>query len=580
MSSKFGACENPWKWRFTWEAQSHIPSLKLLLFNYDINPSNHCKNLQVSIEQSLLIASWFEGEDKVSLRVPIPRVLIDAESPVQYRALYDHIEVKLVLLLPVDHPILANLGSVLSLSEDECYGENEDDLTPLLMDSDVKSLSCASEVQFYCRSCSTQLTRSLRTFAEMPSSNWREVADNWFGACCCSFGGVGEKLVNRYANSYAPLMGMCLLSSTFVVLCQDDLVGCQFPCSNTSQTYGLEVNFNGNNCSTEAALDNGSNYGEASCSGNEKNGSLNFNRDFQCSDPVEDNLVVNLEHQVSEIRIGSETLLKAFPASESSEGVVSVPHCCLERTRHVVTHKIEDCSLEAAGASLEEQKPITDSKLLTNRKSFLNGFLGDVFMARPPYLSNDVQWIEFLCPKCSCFLGAYPSNNGRAPLDGGVRLFKCYISTCLSLGGSNDLFRKYTVERMFSNQLLRNAKEELSFRTVVRDLQTKSAMLQIVLLNPISWHYSDYCLGIDNTLEPVGKVDLLPAIKLLFLDCCNNTESQMRMVEEWITKNQVDEVYMFSHLVKELIKCLHSSKDVFPSSCTVLEGLFLSSMRR
>ncbi|KAL1074155.1 hypothetical protein V6Z11_D11G270200 [Gossypium hirsutum] len=34
-----------------------------------------------------------------------------------------------------------------------------------------------------------------RNFVEMPSSDWREVADNWFGGCCCSFGGISEKLV-------------------------------------------------------------------------------------------------------------------------------------------------------------------------------------------------------------------------------------------------------------------------------------------------------------------------------------------------------------------------------------------------
>lgn len=47
----------------------------------------------------------------------MPRVLLDDESPVSFKALDDHIEVKLVLLLPVDHSIVLNYDSILNLSE-------------------------------------------------------------------------------------------------------------------------------------------------------------------------------------------------------------------------------------------------------------------------------------------------------------------------------------------------------------------------------------------------------------------------------------------------------------------------------
>lgn len=169
MSSELGDAGNPRKWRFTWEAQSQIPTFKLLLFNPDSNtkPSTQCHDLKVNLllQESLLTLTWFEAGAEVSLRVPIPRVLVDPESPLQCRALDDHIEVKLVLLLPVDHPILTSLDSVLNLSDDESRRRESpcpDYSRPLSMESDVESLSSAGEVQFYCRSCSTQLTRSLR----------------------------------------------------------------------------------------------------------------------------------------------------------------------------------------------------------------------------------------------------------------------------------------------------------------------------------------------------------------------------------------------------------------------------------
>lgn len=130
--------QNPTQWRFTWEAQSHAPTLKLFLFDSTTKPSIHCNNLEVhfNLSQSHLLVSWIDAwADKVSLWVPVPRVLIDGESPLSFRALDDHIEVKLVLLLPVDHPIVSRFDSMLNLSDD---GENDvvfDAKKPLNMDS-------------------------------------------------------------------------------------------------------------------------------------------------------------------------------------------------------------------------------------------------------------------------------------------------------------------------------------------------------------------------------------------------------------------------------------------------------------
>ncbi|XP_058227839.1 uncharacterized protein LOC131336142 isoform X2 [Rhododendron vialii] len=543
MSSELGDAGNPRKWRFTWEAQSQIPTFKLLLFNPDTNtkPSTQCHDLKVNLllQQSLLTLTWFEAGAEVSLRVPIPRVLVDPESPLQCRALDDHIEVKLVLLLPVDHPILTSLDSVLNLSDDESRrreSPSPDYSRPLSMESDVESLSSAGEVQFYCRSCSTQLTRSLRLFSEMPSTNWREVADNWFGACCCSFGGVSEKLVINYATSYGSPPGVCLLSTTFVLLCKDDLVDCKFLLSHRNEQHESETVVTAYKC-LKGMLDNGSNQERvAGCDNYHKDSMLRFDENLSCSD--------------------------------RDEG-------------HKLTNEIGDCcSSQVSGSLPKEHKTATYVELLENQKSFVNGFLGDVFMARSSNLSKDVQWFEVLCPQCSSLLGAYPSGNDHVPLDGGVRFFKCYISTCLPVGGSNDLFRKYSLERMFTNQLLENAQDELSFRTVVRDLQTRSAMLQIIVLNPSSWCCSGYCLGTEKTTEPVAQVALFPSVKVLFSDCCSSNKSEFRMIEEWVTKNEVDEVFMLAHQIKELIKCLELAKDRYPLSYASIQGLMLSSMAR
>ncbi|XP_059438452.1 uncharacterized protein LOC132171209 isoform X2 [Corylus avellana] len=519
--------ENPRKWRFTWEAQSHVPNLRLFIFDSYTMPSVQCQNLKVHLNpsQSLVLVSWFE-ELEVSLRVPTPRVLVDPESPVSFRAFDDHIEVKLVLLLPVDHPIVSSFDSVLNLSEGR---ENVvfDALKPLEMDSDLKSLSSSGGVHFYCRSCSFKLTKSpLRHFVEMPSVDWREVADNWFGTCCCSFGGISEKLVTGYAKSYTCAEGICQLSSTTVTLCKDDLVEWKSHDQVECQRSDSGTDINGDNGFGEAGLDSRSQCGGL----------------ITCDDPK----------------------------SDLPKNVASAPGCCDHEESHVLNHVDEDHTHHVS--ETKETK--------ANQKCLLNGFLGNVFMVRSFNRSVDVEWIEYVCPQCSSLLGAYPYGNGYAPVDSGVRLFKCYISTCTPVGGSGDLFRGYTLERMFTNQLLESAKDESSYRTVVKDVKTKSPLLQIVLLNPNSWSCAGYCVDAEGDTGPVSSMYLHPVIKVLFSDCSNSTESQSRMIEEWETKNLADEVFMLNCQIKELIKSLVSRKDLVPASYSCLQGLSLSSMRR
>lgn len=130
------AIENPRKWRYTYESNSHIPILRLYLFNSKINPSIQCSDLKVTIlfDKSLLEVTWIENNQLRSVWVPIPKVLIDVDAPVSLRALDDHIEVKFVLVLPVDHPIVSNFDF-------EAGGESvleEDEAQPLQLDSGIQ----------------------------------------------------------------------------------------------------------------------------------------------------------------------------------------------------------------------------------------------------------------------------------------------------------------------------------------------------------------------------------------------------------------------------------------------------------
>lgn len=81
------------------------------------------------------------------------------------------------------------------------------------------------------------------------------------------------------------------------------------------------------------------------------------------------------------------------------------------------------------------------------------------------------------------------------------------------------------MERMFSRQLLEAAQDELTFRTVVRDIHTKRALSQIVLLNPNAWCYSGYCV---HNMEPVAKINMYPVVKLSFSANINDTKLEPR----------------------------------------------------
>lgn len=246
----------------------------------------------------------------------------------------------------------------------------------------------------------------------MPSVDWREVADNWFGACCCSFGGISEKLVVKFANSYTCRKGRCLLNSTTIILSKDDLVGCNFPELEGYESYKAEQDSDGRVGFGGLSLNLGSNHA------NSEKSRLTTNKDQQ--------LVPKYDHEGTDNESDGNHLSHLHLQSDISENVELAQGCC---THHVSQIPSDD------------QKPNESLKILENQKCFLNGLLGNIFMLRASNLSHDVEWIEFSCPQCSSLLGAYPTSNGRAPLDGGVRIFKYCVSTSLPVAGSQDLLR-------------------------------------------------------------------------------------------------------------------------------------------
>lgn len=257
-----------------------------------------------------------------------------------------------------------------------------------------------------------------RLFEEMPSVNWREVADNWFGNCCCSFGGISEKLVTGYAKSYTSTPGVCLLNTTSVVICKDDLLGCKIPESELDSDNSCLFRGNGNICERTASVN-----GQAK----EMHG---FERQLSSTCLSDDNLESAVEHEI----LIMDSISHKSQKCEDREN-----RALLSQAVH--GHDDVQCCILGASESSAMDQETKVVELLKNQKSFLNGYLGDVFMTRSSNISKDVHWVELLCPQCSCLIGAYPCDNDNVPFDSGVHLFKCYISSCLDVGISRNVFR-------------------------------------------------------------------------------------------------------------------------------------------
>lgn len=255
----------------------------------------------------------------------------------------------------------------------------------------------------------------------MPSVNWQEVADNWFGACCCSFGGISEKLVTSYANSYTCVTDVCLLTHTTITLFKGDLEGFKFSDCDEGQKHQPELDCTVEDCPIESTQTSGFNQATLEGCDCQSNKMHDLNGKLSLMSLKNGNVSTDLKCEVNEGETNGNSLFGTLPASDLSD--TCSPGCC-----------VNTCEIP------KNCRP-TVPELMADQRSFLNGFLGNIFMAKSYNLSKNINWLEFLCPQCSSLLGAYPCSSGDAPIDDGVRLFKCYLSTCLPVSGSGDMFR-------------------------------------------------------------------------------------------------------------------------------------------
>ncbi|KAL2630744.1 hypothetical protein R1flu_015430 [Riccia fluitans] len=607
-------------WRFAYEALTHVHSMRLFLFNPALTLPLRCQSLRAYLQPTspfssspVVVCRWNSPEgDSHTVFVPMPFCLIDHSAPFVVQCRTDFIEVKLKLL-PFGGSFLDGLtflgfshrGIPTMRDGNRQTDAQQRDEAPFSLASDAELLASKSSVSFYCRSCCAKLThRPLSRVLELPSMEWRELADHWFGTCCCSDGAKTESLVAQFQQLMTPARGLCLVGSTVCIIHPGDLIS------------GAE--------SSQDTLSVGS-YPDGRVDASEDLPGTSVIIPEVINKPV--NTVARSSQRLV-VRDGPGTL-----ASEASEAdfcgsevtSLGTEDDVSDQSKHttdpeeslniddVVVLGGEDHSMGEVvegghncathcGERHGTRVAITVANSGAGTKPMANGFMSGSSAA-----SSSPTWIPVHCHSCSSIVGATSKE------DGGVQLFKCHVSTDESGGGPEDIFRYHTLERVFCNELLVNNEANSSYRYIIRGANTKVPLLQLVLLNHESWNCSGSCLGEvssvsddghdslrtketsrfldddddeeDNFMVSSPETELLvglgkeefppaflePVMKVMFADISNFSAQDMSGVEEWAKKHQADDIYMLESEILSLTKALHENQRLFPASCATFE---------
>lgn len=399
-------------------------------------------------------------------------LLFDHSAAPRISALHQHVEVSIQLLsLGPSH---LDAFSSLSIEDDHSdKGDGSVAATDISSTNDghlVPSLD--GDANFFCGSCRTKVsTNPIRDFVQLPCGEWREVAEHWFGTCCCSFGSRAEFLSACYEKSLKLRPGRCFIgSSTFYIDSQD------------------------------------------------------------------------------------------------------------------VTDAFLELNSVKADVDAEEQ----DSKLPS----------GNGFMVWEDERSKSIRWVPAHCTGCSSLIGACPSKEeGSGLVVRGIHLFKCQIST-LKEDAPYDAYRYPTLGKLVAMELQSRTEENSSYRFLIHSLNSKSALLQLVVLSYESLICTGSCPETTGSgaveaggecVRPVNGKDLQthksnakenhflkPSLKLMFLDCSTLTADAIRLTDMWAQEHDVETIYMLEEVVEKLKSEMIINSLFFPAACRSFQNFQVS----
>ncbi|CAM6093561.1 unnamed protein product [Calypogeia fissa] len=588
-------------WRFTYEALTRVHSLRLFLFNSMIPVPWRCASLQATLASEsesmvssspVVLCQWNSPNgDSYKLFVPIPVCLIDYSVPFLAFARSDHIEIKLTLLSSggsfVDDLSLLGFTYKGEPVDSHSHG-GEAAESALSLNSDAELLTSKQKVTFYCRNCSVELIKEpISCFRALPSTEWRELADHWFGVCCCRDGVHTKSLMTRFDELMTPTSGVCLVGSTICIIHRDDLVR-KMVDSIQHTSVDLQAQ-----CCTPVTESNDDlrRTGDGPDTG--LNGTENHHVSGNGLRPLNNPAMTSNGHSHEALEDSSTYCTSPAARHENLDSNIDELAGAAVTTTSGSHHNAMDEAVEPRGCcsgsganhgnGVSDDLPDNAVKAKTIANGFMSGFPSS-------------KLTPFECHNCASLVGVCPGGTEE-----GLQLFKCHISSDISACAPSDVFRFHTLERVFSNELLTNAEEDSSYRYIVRDMNSRLPLLQLVIINHESWNCSGFCkeeqrlvstaeddangtFSCQNsrslTTKGNQKLFLEPVMKVLLCDTSSFSSEELAEVERWGQKNQADDVYMLDSEVMSLARSLQANRKLFPESSAAFQQFHFSFLAR
>jgi hypothetical protein len=258
-----------------------------------------------------------------------------------------------------------------------------------------------------------------RRVIEVPSLDWREVSEHFYGNCCCaSFGAQAEVLAARFQQLLTSSEGTCLVASTTCIVHKGDVLVSEG--DRDSETLAAELlHHRGQNDSDPCAVsqigvefsqvhisDRKEKVKDESCAGDHLE---HHSKKSEC----DQNHHLNGGNGRATGSVADEIHVSGTEGfeSETHQDTEEEPSCCSPRK-----------SASAESSYVKEASPES---------------LGNGFMTGPGLRSEVLDWEPFFCRSCASLVGARRGDSSK----NGVQFFKCKISTHKLVSSSSNIFR-------------------------------------------------------------------------------------------------------------------------------------------
>lgn len=270
-----------------------------------------------------------------------------------------------------------------------------------------------------------------RRVIEVPSLDWREVSEHFYGNCCCaSFGAQAELLAARFQQLLTSSQGTCLVASTTCIVHKGDVI------TSEGDRDALSEPVAANHIGVETShvhISDCEGRKEKAIGSSKTNSCAGDHFDSNGSEHHSNKLAVTLESELNHHQNGGDGRTTGSVAEEIQEVYVSgnkVSPGGFESKTHEDTAEEPYCS-----SSCSRNSASSEFFSLKEGKEASPESLGNGFMTGS---QNEVlDWDPFFCRSCSSLIGARRVDSSK----NGLQFFKCKISTHESVLSSSNIFR-------------------------------------------------------------------------------------------------------------------------------------------